>query len=54
VTQPEAVTFSSAMVFTNPVGRIVWAVVAPIHRWAVRVALSHALTVVVRQAPERP
>ncbi|WP_375476600.1 hypothetical protein [uncultured Jatrophihabitans sp.] len=47
-TQPDAVTFSSAMVFTHRPGRVVWAVVAPIHRWAVRIALSHASTVVAR------
>ncbi len=42
---PDTVTFSSAMVFTSRLGRIVWAGVAPLHRWAVRVVLSHAATV---------
>lgn len=42
VVEPDTVTFSSAMVFTNRLGRVVWAIVAPVHRWAVRVVLSHA------------
>lgn len=38
----DMVTFSSAMTFSTPVARIVWAGVAPIHRWAVRSVLTHA------------
>ena len=48
VTGPEGITFSSGMVFTSRLGRTVWVVVAPIHRWAVRLALSHAASVVRR------
>ena len=47
-TRPEGATFSSAIVYTNRLGRMVWAVIAPIHRWAVRVVLSHASTVITR------
>jgi hypothetical protein len=46
VTQQNAVSFSSAMVFTSRLGRMVWTVVAPVHRWAVRVVLGHAATVI--------
>ncbi len=35
-------TFASGMTFDNRAARVVWAVVAPTHRWAVRVALGHA------------
>ena len=52
--QPSAVTFSSAMVLTSRLGRMVWTVVAPVHRWAVRVVLSHAAAAVAKQeAPPR-
>lgn len=39
---PQAVTFSSGMAYRNGLGRTVWAVVAPVHRWAVRSALTQA------------
>jgi hypothetical protein len=42
----EMVTFASAMAYTNRLGRIVWAGVAPIHRWAVRLVLTHAANVI--------
>ena len=35
-TGPDTVTFSSAMVYASALGRIVWAVVAPLHRWGRR------------------
>jgi hypothetical protein len=34
--------FGSAMSFENPLGRAVWWVVAPVHRWVVRFVLSRA------------
>lgn len=49
-TEPDAVTFSSAMVFTGRPGRMVWAVVAPVHRWVVRLVLGHASTVIARRS----
>lgn len=47
-TQLDAVTFSSGMAYTNRVGRVVWIVVAPIHRWAVRAVLTHAASEIGR------
>jgi hypothetical protein len=47
-TEPSAVTFSSAMVLTSRLGRMVWTVVAPVHRWTVRVVLSHAAAVIAQ------
>ena len=41
-TDRSTATFASGMTFGNRFARIVWAGVAPTHRWAVRVALSHA------------
>jgi hypothetical protein len=41
---PETATFASGMAFSNRLARIVWAVVAPTHRWAVRSVLGHAST----------
>ena len=37
-----ATTFSSGMRFGNRFARILWAGVAPTHRWAVRTVLGHA------------
>ncbi len=39
---PDTATFASGMAFRNPLARIVWAGVAPTHRWAVRSVLGHA------------
>jgi hypothetical protein len=36
------VSFSSGMSFGNRFARLLWAVVAPTHRWAVRAVLGHA------------
>jgi hypothetical protein len=38
----DTATFASGMRFDHRFARIVWAAVAPIHRWAVRFALGHA------------
>jgi hypothetical protein len=38
----DTATFASGMRFDHRFARIMWAGVAPIHRWAVRVALGHA------------
>jgi hypothetical protein len=40
--QSGTATFASGMRFDNQFARVVWAGVAPIHRWAVRFALGHA------------
>jgi hypothetical protein len=40
--EPGAATFASGMRFGNRFARILWAGVAPTHRWAVRVVLGHA------------
>jgi hypothetical protein len=40
--QAGTAAFASGMRFDNRFARIVWAGVAPIHRWAVRFALGHA------------
>jgi hypothetical protein len=40
--QSGTATFASGMRFGNRFARIVWAGVAPIHRWAVSFALGHA------------
>lgn len=43
----DEVTLSSAMTFSTPVARVVWRVVAPIHRRVVRSVLTHAAKTVV-------
>ena len=42
VARPGATTFASGMHFDNRLARMVWACVAPVHRWAVRSVLGHA------------
>ena len=41
-TRDGTATFASGMIFRNSFARVVWALVAPTHRWAVRVVLDHA------------
>lgn len=41
-------TFASAMIYTNRLGRVLWAAVAPVHRWAVRYLLTHAARIATR------
>jgi hypothetical protein len=41
-TQSGTATFASGMKLENRIARIVWSVVAPTHRWAVKFALGHA------------
>lgn len=38
----KTVTFASAMTYTSRFGRMIWAAVAPTHRWAVGYVLTHA------------
>jgi hypothetical protein len=38
----KTVTFASAMTYTSRFERMIWAAVAPTHRWAVRYVLTHA------------
>jgi hypothetical protein len=40
--QPGTATFASGMRFDNAFAPVIWAGVAPIHRWAVKFALGHA------------
>jgi hypothetical protein len=42
VARPGATTFASGMHFDNRLARMVWACVAPVHRWVVRSVLNHA------------
>ncbi len=42
VARPGTTTFASGMRFDNRLARMVWACVAPVHRWAVRSVLRHA------------
>ena len=40
--QPDALLFSTFVQLTNPVARIVWAAVTPLHRWIVRHLLTRS------------
>lgn len=40
--EPGRATFASGMRFENAGARLLWSVVAPTHRWAVRTVLGHA------------
>ena len=45
------VVFASAMSFSNPAARLLWAAVAPVHRWAVRYVLADAARTLSTSSP---